>query len=233
MTHGEVRVQLGDYVEGDLPLARRALVDAHLDACDECAAILGQLRRTVDALHSLGAPEPPPGIAAAVLARIAAGEGQPGALARLAARIPWNVRTRLSTPAVVLVAAAVLFLWLRPASEQGRPGAALPSARTTLKEGRPLGASVPPDPIPAEAVAGPIVPSEALARALQDPAAILRATETLGAEAQQAWLAALLQQAGSRSEVLALAQALRALPDPRSAALAEGVERLAPPADAP
>ncbi len=37
MTHAEVRARLGDYIEGDLPLARRALVDAHLEACADCA----------------------------------------------------------------------------------------------------------------------------------------------------------------------------------------------------
>ena len=37
MNHAVVTEHLADYLEGDLALDLRALVDAHLDGCPECA----------------------------------------------------------------------------------------------------------------------------------------------------------------------------------------------------
>jgi len=227
MTHGEVRAELGDYLDGDLPVARRALVDAHLDACTNCALHLRELRAALDALHSLGDPEPPPGLVEAVLARIEAGEGRPGVLARLLGGMPWDRRSRLATPALVLVSAALLLLWLRPTFGPPAPGATLPSLERALGSAKVLGASAAPDAASEEPSAGPIVPPQALDEALRDPASVLRATEALGVAEQEAWLAGLAQQAGSRERALALARALRGLPDPRAAALADAFLRLA------
>lgn len=227
MTHGEVRAEIGDYLEGDLPLDRRALLDAHLDDCPECASHLSSLRAAVEALRSLEDPEPPPGLAEAVLARIEAGEGRPGALATLLYRIPWAVRTRLATPALVLVSAAVLFLWLRPATTPSIAPAPLPSLGQVLDGGKPIGASAASEVADEEPPAGPLVPPEALDEALRDPASVLRATEALGAAEREAWLAGLAQQAGSRERTLAVAHALRTLSDPRAAMLADAFLRLA------
>jgi hypothetical protein len=227
MTHREVRAAFGDYLDGGLPVAHRALVDAHLDACTDCASHLRELRAALDALRSLGDPEPPPGLADAVLARIEAGEGRPSALARLLGGMPWDLRSRLATPALVLVSAALLLLWLRPAFGPPPPGAALPSLERALGSAKVLGASAAPDAASEEPSAGPIVPPQALDEALRDPASVLRATEALGVAEQEAWLAGLAQQAGSRERALALAHALRGLPDPRAAALADAFLRLA------
>jgi len=41
------------YLEDALPPARRALVQAHLDACDDCSRYLDQIRTTVGALGGL------------------------------------------------------------------------------------------------------------------------------------------------------------------------------------
>lgn len=41
------------YLEDALPPGRRALVQAHLDACDDCARYLDQIRATVAALGTL------------------------------------------------------------------------------------------------------------------------------------------------------------------------------------
>jgi hypothetical protein len=225
MTHKEVRADLCDYLEGDLPLPRRALVDAHLDSCPPCATHLRTLRGTIDALHALDAPEPEPGLAERVLARIEAGEGQPGALVRLLDRIPWPVRARLGTPAVLLVAAAVLFLWLRPASEE--PAATLglhPQQR--LDPAKPIGASVPPDPESSANSSGPAAARQRLERALRDPTSVLRATEALGPNERDAWFVGLVRGSSSEAEREALARALRALPDPRGAVVAAALERL-------
>jgi anti-sigma factor RsiW len=47
-----------DYLEGTLPPAERARMDAHLAGCDGCAGYLEDMRRLVGTLHET--PEPPP-----------------------------------------------------------------------------------------------------------------------------------------------------------------------------
>jgi anti-sigma factor RsiW len=236
MTHGEVRTQLGDYLEGDLPIGRRALVDAHLDGCAACTSHLRELRSTVDALRALGDPEPPPGLADAVLARIEAGQGRPGAVARLLARIPWNVRTRLATPVVALASVFVLFVWLRPAGQRVAPLAPPPRPATTaarspdaIDPARPIGASADlgEGASAGESPAGPMVPAADLDRALRDPAWVIERADGLDDPARHAFVEALARQAADDAQLRALAQALRQLPGPRAAALADAFEGLA------
>ena len=66
---------MADYLEGDLSLNKRAIFDAHLDGCPECAAEIAEMRATIGALRSLPLPEPPPNLASDVMRRIRAGEG--------------------------------------------------------------------------------------------------------------------------------------------------------------
>jgi len=76
MNHPEVRRRMGEYLQGDLTLAQRALFDAHLDGCDACAEDLRALRETIRLLRELPTPEVPPHLADRVVARIADGEGR-------------------------------------------------------------------------------------------------------------------------------------------------------------
>ena len=46
------------YLEGTLPDAERARMDAHLAECDGCSGYLEDMQRLVGSLHEL--PEPPP-----------------------------------------------------------------------------------------------------------------------------------------------------------------------------
>jgi anti-sigma factor RsiW len=46
-----------DYLEGTLPAAERARMDAHLAECDGCSGYLEDMRRLVGSLHE--AAEPP------------------------------------------------------------------------------------------------------------------------------------------------------------------------------
>jgi anti-sigma factor RsiW len=47
-----------DYLEGTLPESERARFEAHLAECDGCAAYLEDVRRLIDALHTVPAPPP-------------------------------------------------------------------------------------------------------------------------------------------------------------------------------
>ena len=77
MNHADVRNQMADYLEGDLSLGPRALFDAHLDECPDCAAEVAQLRRTIGALRNLPDPEPPPMFVQDVMRRVRLGEARP------------------------------------------------------------------------------------------------------------------------------------------------------------
>ena len=46
-----------EYLEGTLPDAERARMDAHLAECDGCSGYLEDMRRLVGSLHEV--PEPP------------------------------------------------------------------------------------------------------------------------------------------------------------------------------
>ncbi len=231
MTHGEVRADLGDYLEGDLPLERRALVDAHLDGCAECAQRMRSLRSTVDTLRALDGPEPPAGLSAAVLARIEAGEGRPGALASLLGRIPWELRGRLAAPALAFAAAAVLLVWLyRPAAPpelawvERPPLPSRQSVQEAIAREESFGASADPGTPAEDAPAGPRVASADLDAALRDPASLLRALAPLSPAERQERLAALARAGDAR--VPALADALAAQDAPDAKSLAETLLRL-------
>jgi anti-sigma factor RsiW len=74
--HSEIRARLSEYLERDLPAEERARIGAHLESCSDCERELGELRDTVSLLRGLPEPALPPGIGAAVMARIAQGEGR-------------------------------------------------------------------------------------------------------------------------------------------------------------
>jgi hypothetical protein len=70
MNEAHVSDRLGGHLEGDLSLAERALVDAHLARCEECELELRELRATVAMLRGLTDPEPPDLLCAQVMRRI-------------------------------------------------------------------------------------------------------------------------------------------------------------------
>ena len=102
MNHAEAHSHLPDYLEGDLDLTRRALLDAHLDGCPACSREFAEMRGTIDLLRSLPNPEPPPFLVEAVMRRIRQGEGHRGFADRLR---DWLAE--LATPQVALPATAL------------------------------------------------------------------------------------------------------------------------------
>jgi anti-sigma factor RsiW len=49
-----------DYLEGTLPEAERARMDAHLAECEGCSGYLEDMRRLVGSLHQTAEPPPDP-----------------------------------------------------------------------------------------------------------------------------------------------------------------------------
>ena len=111
MNHAVVTEHLADYLEGDLALDLRALVDAHLDGCRECALEVREMQQTIRLLRALPEPEPPPMIAANVMRRIRAGETRPSFFGRIQRALGGVLEPSFVLPASAMaVAALVIFV---------------------------------------------------------------------------------------------------------------------------
>jgi negative regulator of sigma E activity len=166
MNHDELCERLSAYLEADLEASERARIEEHLRECPACRREYRELRHTVDLLRGLPAPDPPLDLADRVIARLRAGEGRTGLVARCQARVARIAETPWSTPvAAVAVALGVLGIlrgvdvslefpgWDRPESrpqleiaEETPPQQ--PPARP-VRATRRMGASAEPSPVDA------------------------------------------------------------------------------------
>jgi anti-sigma factor RsiW len=55
----DVVAHLGDFVEGDLPLAQRAAVENHLDECSDCATFYASYKHVISSAAELREPNEP------------------------------------------------------------------------------------------------------------------------------------------------------------------------------
>ena len=130
MNHADVKKSLADYLEGDLSLEDRALVDAHLDGCEECALEVAELEQTILILRSMPEPETPPMIAANVMRRIRAGETEPSFFERIRRGVTSVLEPSFMLPASAVAAAALVVVAIQ---DPGRFG--LDDFRTPTAEG--------------------------------------------------------------------------------------------------
>ena len=96
--------RLSEYLDGDLPTAERAALEAHLAECPACRATTAELRRVVTRAHALVDRPPAGDLWAGIAARIGAA-GTP--VVDLSAR---RARHNISLSVAQLAAAAVLLL---------------------------------------------------------------------------------------------------------------------------
>lgn len=127
MNHSDVKKSLADYLEGDLSLEDRAMVDAHLDQCVDCALEVDEMEQTIRLLRTMPEPEVPPMMAANVMRRIRAGEAEPGFFTRLGRGIASIFEPSFMLPASAVAAAALVVVVLQDPGVVGMPGAAGPS----------------------------------------------------------------------------------------------------------
>lgn len=128
MNHSDVRNHMADYLEGDLPIERRALFDAHLDECAECSEEIAEMRGTIALLRGLPDPEPPAGLADDVIRRIRMGEARGGFLDRLS-----EIAAALFEPKVLApLSAAMLAAGILIGTGQLRVGGPLPVQTDTV-----------------------------------------------------------------------------------------------------
>jgi anti-sigma factor RsiW len=177
---------------------------AHLAECPECAEELRELESTVTLLRRLPEVTVPPAFAASVMARVRAGEAEPGGLLR------WL--RALATPAFAVPLAAglaglVLFAGLRDGPLEPPVAEPEPLARVAVSE--PL-----PELAPAPARFGP----EAR------PARVQRQIELVRAMQRQS----LLQQLARRGHTKQVALTLRGAGHPLSSSMASHFEEHEP-----
>ena len=121
MNHADVQDRLGPYLEGELVLQQRALVDAHLDACEACAEELRELRAMVDLLQGLPDVSPPAGLADRVLARVRAGEANATLLGRALGAVDAMLRPGVWTPVLAGALGAVAIVVLQQKTQPVAP----------------------------------------------------------------------------------------------------------------
>ena len=110
MNHAVVTEHLADYLEGDLALDLRALVDAHLDTCEICGQEVREMQQTIRLLRALPEPETPPLIAANVMRRIRAGETRPNWLERIQRALGGVLEPSFVLPASAIAVAALVIV---------------------------------------------------------------------------------------------------------------------------
>src|SRR3989441_7467324 len=132
MTRDQWTDRLSDYLDGDLGIAERAALEAHVASCPACEAILAELRRVVARAEAIDDQPPTTDLWPAIAQQIGVSSGaEPRGVVSPPAR---RARRRLSFPVPQLAAAAAVLLLL------GSGGAYL-----TLQRGA---SPVPPPPAP-------------------------------------------------------------------------------------
>jgi len=126
--------QLSEYLDGTLPNAERAALDAHLATCAECRETLDELRRVTDRARELDDRPPTKDLWAGIAARIGSGTavvsidsarnrvpaaGTAGTARRLSFSVPQAIAA-----GITLVAASSAAMWLSMRTPSAPAGSA-------------------------------------------------------------------------------------------------------------
>lgn len=153
MNHLQDEKLLHGYLEGELEAAQRARLDGHLAECPECVQEVRELRATLSLLHSLPREDAPPGLADAVMDRIAAGEGR---ASRLATAFRYMAAPGAGLALAAGMAGLFVFSALGPgvlgppgrtqptAVDRATPGGGVAGRPTVARRERPTAAAVAP-----------------------------------------------------------------------------------------
>ena len=145
MNHAVVTEHLADYLEGDLALDLRALVDAHLDTCEICGQEVREMQQTIRLLRALPEPETPPLIAANVMRRIRAGETRPNWLERIQRALGGVLEPSFVLPASAIAVAALVIVVIQGGGPLSGSLVSQPERMQTSVAQTPL-ATVPANP---------------------------------------------------------------------------------------
>lgn len=160
---GRARDLLGELADGSLAAADAALVRSHLAACPDCRRLQRTLAWMVPELARLGEVEPPPELAAAVLARTSRAAGAASRPRRLRLALPrwrrpvWSWQRLVLRPRFALESAyAALLILLLLTATPFSPFHRAPARALEVVQAGP-GAAFPELEAPVEIAAGRVV----------------------------------------------------------------------------
>jgi len=115
--------RLSEYLDGDLDKGEREPLEAHLNECAECTAVLGDLKKVRARARELNQAPVPPGLWPRIEKAIASSRGEAAPVGRVVTRVAWRApRVSFSIPellaaglAVALVSGGVVFAVMRHA----------------------------------------------------------------------------------------------------------------------
>jgi hypothetical protein len=120
--------RLSEYLDGDLPAAERAALEAHITACGECTDTLASLRRVVARARALEDRPPATDLWPAVAAAI----GARRRLGRTARRFTFSL-PQLAAAGIALMAASGATAWLLHPGSSRPAAAAAPAAQPQVR----------------------------------------------------------------------------------------------------
>jgi anti-sigma factor RsiW len=100
--------RLSEYLDGDLPATDRTALEAHLETCTECAALLGDLRRVVDRARAVEEYIPRRDLWPGIASRIGA---TPAAAPRIGRKWSFSL-PQLAAAAILLMTLSGGAVWL-------------------------------------------------------------------------------------------------------------------------
>jgi predicted anti-sigma-YlaC factor YlaD len=102
--------RLSDYLDGDLPDNERVALEAHLDGCPECTAVLDDLRRVIQRARTLSPAAPTVDLWPAIARRIGASSPREPEVIELSSRRKPGRRWAFSLPQLAAAGIALMTL---------------------------------------------------------------------------------------------------------------------------
>ena len=147
MTCEQFENRLADYLEGDVTDAERIALDAHVDSCEQCGALVRDLRSITAAAAALPPIQPPAHVWEGIRARIGA-----DVVSIDSRRRRWMPILRGLAAAVLLVVASSSVTYMMTRQDGATGGAAIASNEAPIAE--PADERLPEDIDPAESETG-------------------------------------------------------------------------------
>ncbi len=105
----KIQEKLCAYAEGDLSSEEKKFVQEHLDSCDSCSTALRDLKKTEELSRNLEEVEPPPWMAAKIMARVKTEREKKGIVRKLF--FPLHLKVPLEAMATVFIAVLAVYVF--------------------------------------------------------------------------------------------------------------------------